>query len=66
MAWVLYKRQNKFIVERVYINSVNMIELVFSNKIRRKFKNIEGYHVYHDPKELVTPSQGEDGTMVWS
>jgi hypothetical protein len=42
-----------------------MIEFVFSNKIRRKFKGIENSHEFHDPQEVVTPRQGLDGSIEW-
>jgi hypothetical protein len=59
----MHKKHNKFIIERVYLYQTNMIEFVFSNKIRRKFKNIEPSHTFQDPAELVTPRQGLDGSI---
>lgn len=65
MRWVFNKRHYKYMVERVYLYESNMIEFVFSNKVRRKFKNIEDFHRFHDPLELVTPSQGSKDNIEW-
>lgn len=54
--WIAYRRYNKYNVERVYIYGDNMVEFVFSNKIRRKLKDTEESHLFMKPQELTTPS----------
>jgi predicted transposase YbfD/YdcC len=63
---IMHKKYNKFVVERVYLYQTNMVEFVFANKIRRKFKGIEPSHTFHDPAELVKPRQGLDGSIEWT
>jgi hypothetical protein len=43
-----------------------MVEFTFSNKIRRRLKNIEGEMNFIAPDFLITPAHGEDGTRLWS
>jgi hypothetical protein len=50
-----HKRHYKYVVERVYLNIDNTVEFVFSNKIRRRLKDIEEAHSFNTPEELVTP-----------
>jgi hypothetical protein len=64
--WIMHKKHNKFVIERVYLYSANLVEFVFSNKIRRKFKSIEPSHIFNDPLDLVKPRQGLDGSIEWT
>jgi hypothetical protein len=52
-------------VERVYLHTGNRVQFVFSNKIRRKLKDIEEFHYFVTPEELITPPQNPDGTNDW-
>jgi len=53
-------------IERVYLHTDNRVQFVFSNKIRRKLKDIEEFHYFVTPDELVTPPQNPDGTKDWT
>ena len=53
-------------IERVYLFKGNIVELDFSNKIRRKLKSIEGEHFFMDPEDLKTPLHNPDGSRAWT
>lgn len=64
-SWIFNKKHNKYIIERVYLYNSNKIEFSFSNKIRRKLKDTEDFHMFLCPEDLKTPPHNEDGSLAW-
>ena len=54
-------------IERVYLQQDNQVELHFSNKLRRKFKDLPDFNHFIEPVDLKTPpTKGPNGEVGWA